>query len=179
MEKNFTFAPLITEIEIKHRIDELAEQIAKEFGDEEVILVAILKGSFIFTADLLRSLYQYNVHPQMDFLRASSYGHSEVSSGTVKITLGTTIPLNGKNILLVDDICDSGRTLKSIEATMKEYGAIKVKTCVLMDKPSRREVEYVPNFIGFEIPDKFVIGYGLDYAEKYRDIPYIAVVQHN
>lgn len=179
MQKDFAVKPLITEIEIKHRVDELAEQIAGQFGEEELVMVSVLKGAFVFSADLLRGLYRHGAHPQIDFIRASSYGDSDTSSGTVKKLMGTTIPLSGRNVLLVDDICDSGRTLSMLSADMIKQGAKMVKTCVLMDKPSRREVEYKPDYVGFEIPDKFVIGYGLDFAENYRDIPYIAVVQQS
>jgi len=165
--------PLISELEIQHRTAELARQISSKLKDENIVLIAVLKGAFMFAADLARRLMKQDVNLDLDFIRAKSYGTGTRSSGEVNIEIDVGIPLKGATVLLVDDIIDSGNTLYQVGNYLREKGAVEVTTCVLLDKPSRREIEFQPDFVGFEIPDKFVIGYGLDFAEKFRCLPYI------
>ena len=169
--------PLFTEPEIQRRVSELAQEIAGDLHGRDVCVVAVLKGAFMLLADLLRRLHDLGVEPVVDFVKAGSYGSGDRSGGAVKITLDVSTDLVGKDVLLVDDIVDSGRTLSLLKAHLQAKGAASIRTVVLLDKPSRREVEFKPDYVGFEIPDRFVIGYGMDYAEKYRQLPYIAVVK--
>ena len=168
--------PLFSELEIQHRTSQLAKQIAVELNGQEIIVVAVLKGAFVFAADLVRRLSKLDVHPKIDFIRTSSYGSKTETSGEVIIEMDVSIPLEGKHVLLVDDIIDSGYTLAKIRTHLDSKGVSAVKSCVLLNKPSRRKVTFVPDFVGFEIPDYFVVGYGLDYDEQYRYLPYITVV---
>jgi len=179
MAEDIILTPFITEKQINERIERMAQEISHTLGEETFVLVSILNGAFVFTADLIRCLYNQKSHLKVDFIRASSYGEADVSSGNVTILYDTSLPLNDRNVLLVDDICDSGRTLKELHDYLLTKGARKVWTCVLMDKPSRRVVDFNPDWVGFKIPDKFVVGYGLDLAQQYRDIPFIAIVEKN
>ncbi len=169
--------PLITELEIKRRIAQIAQAIATKQNGERLVVVVVLKGSFMFAADLLRRLYECNVSPQIDFIRATSYGYADVSSGKVSLLLDVSIDLRGCCVLLVDDIADSGVTLTHLVEHVIRKGAAKVETCVLIDKPSNRSTPFVPDYIGFEISNQFVVGYGLDHAENYRNIPFIVGLQ--
>ncbi len=168
--------PLFSELEIQHRTSQLAKQIALDFQEHDTVVIAVLKGAFVFAADLVRRLSKLDIHPKIDFIRASSYGSKTETSGEVIIEMDATIPLTGKHVLLVDDIIDSGFTLDKIRNHLIKKGVSSVKSCVLLNKPSRREVDFKPDYIGFEIPDYFVVGYGLDYDERYRYLPYITVV---
>jgi hypoxanthine phosphoribosyltransferase len=169
--------PFITELEIRHRISILARQIAADFQDEDFCVVSVLKGSFMLLADLLRRLSELGLKPTVDFIRAASYGPSTSSSGEVSILMNVTNELRGKAALVVDDIIDTGRTLSAIREHLINRGASSVSTCVLLDKPSRREVDFQPDYTGFRIPDKFVVGYGMDFDEEYRYLPYITVLK--
>ncbi|HOK23723.1 MAG TPA: hypoxanthine phosphoribosyltransferase [Candidatus Hydrothermia bacterium] len=161
---------LISEDQIRQRITELASQIEKDFMGEVPILVGILKGSFVFLADLMRKL---NMDVQVDFLGVSSYGKSTKTSGIVKILkdLGTSI--EGRDVILVEDICDSGLTLKYIVDLLRSRKPRTIKVCVLLDKKERKVVNINLDYVGFEVPDRFLVGYGLDYGERYRNLPYI------
>lgn len=173
-----SLTPLITEIEIHLRIAQLAKRIAEDYAGKDFIVISVMKGSFMFTADLLRRLYDRGAEPETDFIRAASYGYRSRSVGRVKIALDISVSVEGRNLLVVDDISDTGRTmLHLVEHLQKNKSAGNVRTCVLLDKPSRRELEFVPDYVGFEIPDLFVVGYGIDYAEKYRYLPFISVVE--
>lgn len=163
---------LFTAQEIKERIEILAGEIAKHAGDEMTI-VALLRGSFMFTADLVRELYAIGVHPEIDFLTLSSYGSSMQSSGEVKIGQDTRDDMAGCNVLIVDDILETGRTLQFATELMKSRGAKTIRSAVLLEKPGKLEVKVKADFVGFSIPDKFVVGYGLDYANHYRELPFI------
>ena len=169
--------PLKTELQIRHRIAELAALLVEEYQGRDVVIVGILKGAFMFAADLLRRLYDLDLYPDIDFIRAASYGSDDKSSGKVKIELDISIDVAGRSVLIVDDIVDSGRTLQLVKQHLLGKGAKDVKICVLLDKPSRREVECDLDWVGFEIPDHFVVGYGMDYAEKYRYLPFITTVE--
>lgn len=167
---------LVSEDELKETVARLAKQIDSDYRDEEkVVLVGVLKGSVMFMTDLMRALH---IPADIDFMRVSSYGDSSVSSGNVNIILDINRPrLSSESIIIVEDIVDSGRTLKYLVSYLKNKGAKSVKTVTLLDKPSRREVDFEPEYVGKQIENHFVIGYGLDYAEKYRTLPYIGIIK--
>jgi len=167
---------LIDKTAIAHRIDTLVDEIVATSQPQNLVVIGILKGSFMFLADLMRSLHRHNVHPRIDFLTLSSYGSGTRSSGTVEIIHDVRDNLTGADILLVDDILDSGRTLAFTKQLMLDRGAKSVHSCVLLDKKTRRTVEFEADFKGFEIADLFVVGYGLDYDNLYRELPHIAKV---
>jgi hypoxanthine phosphoribosyltransferase len=169
--------PLITEIEIRRRTDQLARSIAADANGKPLVVILVLKGSLIFGADLLRRLFDYGVMPQVDFIRAASYGSGDVSSGRVSLQLDASLDLSEKDVILLDDITDTGLTLEHLVNHLKRKGAGRVRTCVLLDKPARRVNGFAPDLVGFEIPDRFVVGYGLDYAEEFRNLPFITTLE--
>ncbi len=158
--------------EIAKRIDVLAGQIAAATLDN-LLVVAILKGSFVFASDLIRALHAAGVSPEVDFITLSSYRKSTKSSGQVEILRDVDSDVQGRNILLVDDILESGRTLAFAKDLMVARGAKKVATCVLLDKPVERAAEVSADFCAFECPDVFVIGYGMDIGHRYRELPFV------
>ncbi len=166
---------LFSEEHIARRIDELAGEIAKGMP-RDVLIVGLLKGSFVFVADLMRALHRRGAAPRIEFMRLSSYGLEMASSGEVHLLGDIPTDISGREILLVDDIVDTGRSLAYAIALLKQRGVLGIRTCALLDKPSRREVEVPMDFVGFTIEDVFVAGYGIDYAERYRDLPHIIVV---
>jgi len=170
---------LFTELEVKKKIGELAFEIARDCQEKEVVIVGILKGSFMFFSDLVKLLYIHDIHPYIDFITVSSYGFSTTSSGKVKLHRDITTPLEGKWVLLVDDILDTGRTLSFAKLHLSKFHPEKVKVCVFLDKPSRRVVEIKPDYRCFEIENRFVVGYGLDWNNRFRDLPYVAVVDES
>ena len=157
--------------EIDERIDELADEIAASMPNE-LMIVSLLRGSFMFTSDLVRAMYHIGLQPEIDFMTLSSYSGTK-STGEVTIQRDITDQVAGKHILVVDDILETGRTLSVAVKTMMDRGAASVKICVLLEKPGKLDVEIKADFVGFRIPDKFVIGYGLDYENHYRELPYI------
>ncbi len=165
---------LVNEEQLTKRAAEIAGEIEKDYNGEDFVAISILKGGFVFMADLIRNI-KSNV--QMDFMVASSYGNSTTSSGKLEIKKDTSINLNGKNVLIVEDIVDTGRTLSNLKENFLSRGAKSVKICTMLDKPSRREVEVLVDYIGFQIENEFVVGYGLDYAEKYRNLPFVGVLK--
>ena len=167
---------LITEFDIKKRIAELVFEIARDYRGDGLVIVAILKGSFMFLADLVRNLYIHDIHPIIDFAIASSYGDATESSGAITLERGITTPIEGRSVLIIDDILDTGRTMSFMSDYIQEQKPDQLQTCVLLDKPSRRIVEIEANYKGFEIEDIFVVGYGLDFNNKYRELPYIGVL---
>lgn len=170
-----TVRPLFSADQIAARVRALAVEI-EACGCSDLILVGLLKGCFVFLADLVRALDGRGCTPQVDFVRLTSYGAHRDSSGTVRIMGEVPKGLAGRDVLIVDDIVDTGRTLTVACNLMRELGAKQVRVCALLDKPSRREVEIKPNYVGFEIPDVFVVGYGIDHAERHRHLPYIATI---
>lgn len=160
--------------QIRRRLDRLADEITATSRDSELVAVAVLKGSYVFLADLARLLADRDIHLVVDFLGLSSYGAHTSSSGRVGLRHDISIPLKGKDVLLVDDILDSGLTLQYAAALLKKRGARTVRTCVLLDKPSRRRAPVAADYVGFTVKDIFVVGYGLDYDNHYRHLPYIA-----
>jgi hypoxanthine phosphoribosyltransferase len=169
-----TVRPLITEAQIAARLDGLARDIAARLPPDFTI-VGLLTGCFVFVADLIRALDRAGLQPQVSFIRLSSYGKGKESSRLVRLT-GDIPEIVGRNVLLVDDIVDTGRTQLFARNLLREHGATQVWACALLEKPARREVEITTEFIGFSIPDVFVVGYGIDYAEQYRHLPYIGAV---
>ena len=165
---------LIPEEKVCERIREIAAQIDRDFGGEQVHLIGILKGSVFFICELAKRL---TVPVTIDFMQVSSYGDGTKSSGVVRISKDTDEGLVGKNTIVVEDIIDSGRTLSYLLKLLKERKPKSLKLCTLLDKPSRRVVDVDVDYVGFQIPDEFVVGFGLDYAQKYRNLPYIGVVK--
>ena len=171
---NYRIENLIDRKTVENRIKELAKQIEKDYAGEEVYCVGLLKGSVVFLSDLVKEI---NSPVIIDFMSVSSYGSETVSSGDVKILKDTDLDLRGKHVLIVEDIIDTGLTLEHVLRYFKESKGVKtLKTCTLLSKPERRKVNIDIDYVGFDVPDKFVIGYGLDYDQKYRNLPYIAVV---
>lgn len=168
---------LLTEEEVDKRINEVAEQINKDYAGKSVHLICILKGGVFFTCELAKRL---NMPVSMDFMSVSSYGTGTVSSGVVRIIKDLDEPLEGKNVLIVEDIIDSGRTLAYLIEVLKQRGPKDIHLCTLLDKPERRVKKQVKvDYTCFTIPDEFVVGYGLDYDQKYRNLPYIGVVEQD
>ncbi len=168
---------LVSREEIDGAVKKLAAEIDDVYSEEgsNLLLLGILKGSVVFMGDLMKTL---KTPLEIDFMKVSSYGSSTTTSGRINILLDLQRKdLSEKDILIVEDIIDSGRTLSYLVEYLKLGHAKSVRTCTLLDKPNRREVEFTPDFIGFEIPDEFVVGYGLDYNEKYRALPYIGVLK--
>ena len=171
---NYRIENLIDRKTVENGIKELAKQIEKDYAGEEVYCVGLLKGSVVFLSDLVKEI---NTPVVIDFMSVSSYGSETVSSGDVKILKDTDLDLRGKHVLIVEDIIDTGLTLEHVIRYFKESKGVKtLKTCTLLSKPERRKVNIDIDYVGFDVPDKFVIGYGLDYDQKYRNLPYIAVV---
>lgn len=166
---------LLSEKETEKTVSALAEKISRDYEGKNLLLLGILKGSVVFMGDLMKKL---TIPVQIDFMRVSSYGGGTVSTGRVNIILDILRgDLDKCDILIVEDIIDSGRTLLYLTQYLKNKGARSVKTCTMLDKPSRREVDFVPDYVGAEIPDEFVVGYGLDYDEDYRALPYIGILK--
>ena len=165
---------LISEQEVEKRIQELAEQITKDQAGKEVQLICVLKGSIFFTCELAKRI---PLPVTLDFMSVSSYGNETVSSGRVKIVKDLDEAIEGKNVIVIEDIIDSGRTLSYLMDLLKVRKPESLKLCTLLDKPDRRVTDVSVDYTGFEIPDKFVVGYGLDYAQKYRNLPYIGVIE--
>lgn len=168
------FEVLISEERIKTRTKELGEIISRDYEGKDLCLICILKGGVMFMVELSKNI---TVPLSMDFMAVSSYGNEQVSSGAVKIVKDLDESIENKHILIVEDIIDSGRTLSCIVELLNKRNPASVKICTLLDKPDRRVVNVDVAYLGFEIPDKFVLGYGLDYEQKYRNIPYVAVVK--
>lgn len=168
--------PLFTSDAIAARLDSLAHEIAGTMPSN-FVAVAILKGSFIFAADLIRTLTAHSLNPEVDFMTLASYGTGTVSSGTVALLRDVEVEIHGREVLLIDDILDSGRTLAYARRHMHEKGATAVRTCVLLDKTAGRPDAMPPDFAGFRCPPSFVVGYGMDHAHKYRGLPFVAIVK--
>ncbi len=166
---------LYDEAEIAERVAALAGEIAAAVPPD-VVLVGLLKGCFMFAADLVRALYPLGLSPRIEFVRLSSYGMEKKSSGSVRLIGAMPGDLAGQSILLVDDIVDTGRSMVKALDLLSAEGAGRAWTCALVDKPSRREVAFEADFVGFTVPDLFVVGYGIDYREKHRHLPYIGTV---
>ena len=172
-----TIKKLFDETAIDKRNTELARDIAKHSFDN-LLVVPVLKGSFMFAADLLRALHREGLTPHVEFIQLSSYRKSTVSSGQVTIIKDVDSSVEGRDVLLVDDILESGRTITFAKDLLSARGARRVWTCVLLEKPGKRAVTIDADFVGFECPDLFVVGYGMDVAHAYRELPFVGVVEH-
>jgi hypoxanthine phosphoribosyltransferase len=169
-----TVEVLFSAAEIAHRVDALAGEIAAAMG-LDILLISVLKGSFMFTADLMRALHHHGVRPRVDFMTVSSYREGS-ESGEMRLLRDVDEDVAGQHVLLVDDILDTGQTLDYVRRLMLGRGAAEVRLCVLLDKPGRRKVEIGAEFVGFPSPELFVVGYGLDHAHRYRELPFIGEV---
>ena len=165
---------LYTEEEIAQRIRELGDQMYEDLKDKDPLFVSVLRGAFIFMADITRAC---PVKCDVEFIAVSSYGNATSTSGAVQITHDIQQDISGRNLVVVEDILDSGTTLSFLKQYFLTKGAASVSICTLLDKPSRRMKAIRADYIGFEVPDEFVVGYGLDYAQKYRNLPYIGVLK--
>jgi len=166
---------LFTEEELQNRVKELGAQITKDYQGKNLLLVSILKGSVIFMADLMRAI---DLHCRIDFMSVSSYGSGVKTTGVVKIVKDLDIDISGYDLLIVEDILDSGKTLSYLKKILLERNPNSIRICTLFDKPDRREVPDIKaDYKGFIIPDEFVVGYGLDYAEVYRNLPYLGALK--
>ena len=165
---------LLSEDEIREKVRELGGKITADYKNSNLMLVTVLKGAVVFLADLMR---QIDVPAEIDFMVVSSYGSGVKSSGVVKIVKDLDVPLAGKDILIVEDSLDSCLTLSYIKELLESRGPRSIRIATLLDKPSRRKVDLQADYIGFSVPDEFVIGYGLDYDEKYRNLPYIGILK--
>ena len=165
---------LVPEAEVANRIEELGKKISEAYAGKQVHLICVLKGGVFFMCELAKRI---SVPVSMDFMSVSSYGDGTSSSGVVKIAKDLDESLEGKEVLVVEDIIDSGRTLYYLLDILKKRNPKSMRLCTLLDKPDRRVRDVKVDYVGFEIPDEFVVGYGLDYAQKYRNLPYIGVVE--
>jgi hypoxanthine phosphoribosyltransferase len=164
---------LLSAQEIEARVAQLGAQISADYAGKEVLVVGILKGAFVFCADLIR---QMDLPVQMDFMAVSSYGASTESSGVIRIVKDLEASVEGRHVLLVEDIVDSGLTLRYLREYMAHQNPASLRVCVLLDKPTRRKTEVKVDYTGFTIPDEFIVGYGIDYAERHRNLPYIGII---
>jgi hypoxanthine phosphoribosyltransferase len=164
---------LVQADELQHRIREMAAEVSRDYAGKDLLLIGVLKGAVFFLADLMRQL---DIPCEVDFMAVASYGSSTDSSGVVRILKDLDAPLEGRDVLIVEDIVDSGLTLQYLMRTLEARGPASLEVCALLTKPERRKVEMPARYVGFEIPDKFAIGYGLDYAERYRNLPYVAAL---
>jgi hypoxanthine phosphoribosyltransferase len=164
---------LVQADDLQHRIKEMAAEVSRDYEGRDLLLIGVLKGAVFFLSDLMRQLA---IPCEVDFMAVASYGSSTDSSGVVRILKDLDAPLEGRNVLIVEDIVDSGLTLQYLMRTLEARGPASIEVCALLTKPDRRKVDTPARYVGFEIPDKFAIGYGLDYAERYRNLPYVATL---
>ncbi|MFM9081541.1 MAG: hypoxanthine phosphoribosyltransferase, partial [Opitutaceae bacterium] len=165
---------LLSETRIKRRVRSIAREIKAAYGDGEFTLISLINGAVMFTADLMREI---DNPVRLDCVRVSSYGAQTKSIGTPQLISSLTLDIRGRHVLVIDDILDTGKTLKLVTELIRALRPASLRTCVLLDKKARREVPIEADFVGFEIPDKFVVGYGLDFAERYRNLPVIGVLR--
>lgn len=170
MDANKRQKTLFSRAEIDERVKQLGIEISRDYDKKDLVVISLLRGSFIFTSDLVREI---SIPVEVDFMTTSSYGHSEESSGFVDIVHDIRTDIKGKDVLIVDDIMDSGFTLENVVKHLENKSPNSIKVCVMLDKPSRRKVDLSPDYVGFTIPDLFIVGYGLNYGDFYRNIPYI------
>jgi hypoxanthine phosphoribosyltransferase len=162
---------IVSRKRLQNKVRELARRISRDYRGKKLVLIGILKGGFVFLSDLLREI---TIPVEVDFIQVSSYGASKTSSGVIKIKKDIDLPVVGKHVLLVEDIVDYGYTLNYLLRFFRAKKPKSVRVCAMLDKPGRREVEVPIAYRGFEVPDKFLVGYGLDFAEKLRNLPYVA-----
>ena len=165
---------LFTQEELSRRVGELGAQISRDYEGKNLLLISVLKGSVVLMADLMRSI---TIPCQIDFMMVSSYGAGLKTSGVVKIMKDLDVPLEGRDLIIVEDILDSGKTLHYLKGMLGERHPNSIRIAALLDKPDRREAPVKADYVGFVVPDQFIVGYGLDYAEKYRNLPYIGILK--
>lgn len=165
---------MISESEIKERVQKLAEQIEGDFNNEAIVLIIVLKGSFVFAADLIREM---KGDIKVDFISVSSYGDETETTGKVRLLKDLDANITDQNVVLVEDIIDSGLTLHFLRDHLNTHKPKQIKICTLLDKPERRRVDLPVDYVGFVIPDEFIVGYGIDYAQMYRNLPHISTVE--
>jgi hypoxanthine phosphoribosyltransferase len=165
---------LVQRDELEHRVRELAGEVSRDYADRELLLVGVLKGAVFFLSDLMRHL---EVDCEVDFMAVSSYGSSTDSSGVVRILKDLDVSIEGRHVLIVEDIVDSGLTLSYLMRTLSARNPASLEVCALLTKPERRKVDLPIRYVGFEIPNRFAIGYGLDHAERFRNLPFVAVLE--
>lgn len=165
---------LFSEKQIEEIVARIGGEISRDYQDKNLLLVSVLKGSVVFMADLMRAI---TIPARIDFMATSSYGSGVKSSGVVKIVKDLDLELKGYDIVIVEDILDSGKTLQYLTRLLRSRGPRSIQICTLFDKPERREVEVTPTYVGAQIPDAFIVGYGLDYDEKYRNLPFVGVLK--
>lgn len=165
---------LLTEEELSKRVDEMAADIRRDFSGKNPLFVGVLRGSFIFMADLVRKV---DIPCTLDFMATSSYGKSTVSSGTIKVTKDISADVEGRHVIIIEDILDSGNTMAFLIDLINAKKPASIHTCTLLDKPERRKVDVTADYAGFVVPDAFVVGYGLDFADNYRTLPYIGILK--
>ena len=165
---------LFSQEQLQKRIAELGEEISRDYAGQEVLCVGVLKGCFIFMADLIRGV---EADCRMDFMAVSSYGRGTVSSGAVEIIKDLSVSIEGKHVLIIEDILDSGVTLSYLRGFLEQRKPASIRICTLFDKPARRKADIQADYVGFLCPDAFIVGYGLDFDERYRNLPYIGVLK--
>jgi len=165
---------LKTETEIQDKIKQLGEQISKDYEGKNPVLICILKGGIVFLSDLMRNI---SIQVELDFMSLSSYGDSTKSSGVVRIKKDIDVDISERDVIIVEDIVDSGLTLKYLDEYFMQHNPNSVKICTLLDKPKAHQIDLIIDYVGFEVGNEFVVGYGLDYAQKYRNLPYIGILK--
>lgn len=165
---------LLSEQQIKARVAELADKVTADYQDKDLVVISVLKGAFVFMADFVRSV---KLNLRLDFMSASSYGSGTSSSGKLNVRMDIKADVKGKDVLIIEDILDSGVTLSYVKKHICDLGAASVKVCTLLDKPERRVADIAADYVGFSIENEFVVGYGLDFAEDYRNLPYIGILK--
>jgi hypoxanthine phosphoribosyltransferase len=164
---------LVQADDLQHRVRELGAEISRDYAEKDLLLIGVLKGAVFFLADLMREI---DAPCEVDFMAVASYGSATESSGVVRILKDLDTPIEGRDVLIVEDIVDSGLTLQYLMRSLEARGPASLEVCALLTKPSRRKVDLPARYIGFEIPDRFAIGYGLDHAERYRNLPFVAAL---
>jgi len=164
---------LITEEQLQKKVTEMGRRISEDYKDKNLLMVSVLKGSVVFMSDLIRAI---DIPVRLDFMSVSSYGSGVKTSGVVKIIKDLDIPIEGYDLLIVEDILDSGMTLGYLKEILNARGPKSMRIATLLDKPERRKVDITADYTGFTIPDQFVVGYGLDYSEKYRNLPFVGIL---
>ncbi|MCL2034992.1 MAG: hypoxanthine phosphoribosyltransferase [Oscillospiraceae bacterium] len=165
---------LITEEQLRSKVTEMGKRISEDYKNKNLLMVSVLKGSVVFMADLMRAI---DIPVRLDFMSVSSYGSGVKTSGVVKIIKDLDIPIEGYDLLIVEDILDSGMTLSYLKEILSARSPKSMRIMTLLDKPERRKVDITADYVGFTIPDQFVVGYGLDYSEKYRNLPFVGVLK--
>lgn len=176
MNQNIQFKTLFTEHQIQERVAQMAEEIASDYSDNTLMVVGLLNGSFVFLADLVRQLSKRHLSLTVDFMRISSYGSNTVTSGKPTLNQDFSFDVKDRHVLIVDDILDTGHTIEFVMKYLNAFHPLDIRSCVCLDKPERRQVDIGADYVGFIVPDVFVVGYGLDYNGRFREMSSIAII---